>query len=139
MRRRQTLIFTYGTLRPGCGNDRMLGDYIHVGPAVIDGSLHYHECGLFPIYDPARPGIVRGDVLLADDSRVAEVIAMEVFAGYNAEWRTVRVFRWPDDPKRYEHVGNVLTFPWTGRVGERIESGDWTTTPDAYGIGRRHA
>lgn len=141
--RAQTLVFTYGTLRPGCGNDRMLGDYIHVGRATAHGALHYHECGHYPIYRPfdldgwEPDSVTHGDILLVSDRELVDVLRMEVLAGYNAEWADVKVYRWPDEPKRYEHL-EALTFPWRREYyGDRIESGDWTTTPNGLVAPRR--
>lgn len=141
-RRQQTLIFAYGTLRPGCGNDRMLGDYTHVGSATVPGRLHYHDCMMYPVYVPAdwyedEPTRVQGDLLLADDNLVREVMAMEVLAGYNAEWAKVRAHLAPEAPDEYVEV-EALTFPWRRDHYElRIEGDDWTTTPGAYVVPRR--
>lgn len=128
MRARSTLIFAYGTLRPGCGNDRMLGNYQHVGTGTVPGRLYLHACGMFPVYVPSNDGAtVQGDLLLADDQDVANVAAMEVFAGYNAEWSTVTL----DNGDEME----ALTFPWRRKVyaDDLIEHGDWYMTPHASG------
>lgn len=126
-------MFAYGTLRPGCGNDVMLGAYDHIGSATVPGLLAYHACGAFPVYLPDWvSGDVHGDVLLADDREVANVMAMEVFAGYDAVWADVTL----GDGTTIE----CLTFPWRrGHHGDVIDNGDWTTTRHAYVPGRRHA
>jgi gamma-glutamylcyclotransferase (GGCT)/AIG2-like uncharacterized protein YtfP len=129
---RKSLVFAYGTLRPGCGNDAMLGNYRHLSTEKVPGSLHYHHSGWFPVLVPAGPDdyhcTVVGDVLLAEDRYLANVVAMEVFAGYDARWKTVGGHQ------------EVLVFEWSHPTyDERIDSGDWYDTPGALVLPERKA
>lgn len=127
--RPKTLIFAYGTLRPGCGNDRMLGDYLHLGDTTTPGRLYLHSCGAFPVFvpDPDADTTVTGSLMLAYDDEVMRVTQMEVNAGYNAEWLEVDV-RIPhnDDPLRTDRM-EALTYPWRRPTDALtlIPSGDW--------------
>lgn len=120
--RTQSLVWVYGTLRPGCGNDTMFGTYHDLGVVEMPGRLYWHDIGAFPVYVP-QPGPERtkGNLLVVNDSDLKAVVMMELFAGYNAEWRTIELVGGESDER------DVLTFPWRHSVSPDllIESGDW--------------
>lgn len=118
--RPKTLIFAYGTLRPGCGNDRMLGDYLHLGDTTTPGRLYLHSCGAFPVFVPDADAdtTVTGSLMLADDTEAMRVTQMEVNAGYNAEWIDLT----------FEGMTvEAITYPWRRPTSNftLIPSGDW--------------
>lgn len=120
------MLFAYGTLRPGCGNDRLLGEHRQVvGDAVLLGyALHHHECMAYPVLIPGG-GLTHGTLYEVFDRDLTDVVMMEVLAGYEARWLRVQVDRGNGD-----EFTEALTFTWPRPYyGPRIDSGDWTTTP----------
>ena len=128
-------IFVYGTLRTGCCNAGMLRRSLNFQPtrAMLPWSrLYYHDSGLYPVltrdYSPGfKLGAVGEMVNVRQTDDVADVMFMELNAGYNAEWCNVKSYPFDNDPLRYEMVrALVFTAPAADVDGlVEVEGNDW--------------
>lgn len=84
----QLPIFVYGTLRPGCGNDRLWrgrATVVNTEPAVCPG-LRLVTGGAFPYALPHADSETIGDVITANPGEWAELIAdLDMLEGFRAD------------------------------------------------------
>jgi gamma-glutamylcyclotransferase (GGCT)/AIG2-like uncharacterized protein YtfP len=128
----ESLIFLYGTLRQGGRLEGWLPNGLYREAATLTGfalhyAPHYAYPYLVPTGDPAD--IVHGEVVVipADDPAAVDAAIrttdMETHAGYSPEAVTVTM------KSGASRIADA--FVWRhGNAGERIESGDWTQTPE---------
>lgn len=128
----ESLIFVYGTLRVGGHLEGWLPERLPREPATVTGfALHYAPHHGFPylVKTGDDRDLVYGEIVTvpADDaeavSAALSVSAMERSAGYEVEGVTAIL------KSGCEVLADAFVWPWPHR-GERIESGDWTLTPE---------
>lgn len=121
-----TLLFVYGTLRPGAGGRmaRLLARRAEAaGPAVLPGRLL--DLGGFPgVVPPAGPGDrVRGDLYrVPPEDGGALLRRLDAYEGSDYERRTVEVLL-PGGGR-----ARASAWLWVGPTGgsREIHGGDWT-------------
>ena len=130
----ESRLFVYGTLRKGCGLDSWLPGDVWRERAELRGyALHYalsHRAYPLLVHTGDDNDVVVGELVsIPRDDRdgqaaLARTLRMEERAGY----------RIADVLVRNDKLGLVETkacvWPLRRYVGERIESGDWITTPE---------
>lgn len=115
-------VFTYGTLRPGMGLDRMLnGAIITAETATVDGyKLHANRSRSYPYLVAEEGTTTTGTLYLLRNGREIRMVhGVELGAGYDA----VEV-----DAKLADGSSvRALAWEWTKPhgLGELIPSGDW--------------
>lgn len=135
---RYASLFVYGTLRPGHSNYNAFfkGYTVAEARAQVQGQIYFVGSILsYPVSYFGGEGRIIGDVLFFDSKneeamkRLRNADRMEVGAGY----RMVKVEATLPHGLKLE----VLSWEHTrsGRVGRRIESGDWASEVGTYRVG----
>lgn len=115
-------VFTYGTLRPGMGLDRILrGAVVTAETATVDGYALYSNTSRSYPYLVAEAGSEATGTLylLRDGEQFRQADRIERGAGYTAASTRVKLA----DGTMVEALVWEWRKPWG--LGERIPSGDW--------------
>lgn len=152
-------VFTYGTLRNGQGNDRLMNGAIasRSEEAQVDGIAIYGADRGFPYAQeaPDGTGITRGDIVyLTDDAhghsargRLDNLEGFNSDGPSNSHYRRVALDVTYTDPESgQQHTTKAWTYlagSWAQRdlrEEDRIHDGDWVKARDAYRAApRQHA
>jgi gamma-glutamylcyclotransferase (GGCT)/AIG2-like uncharacterized protein YtfP len=115
-------LFVYGSLRPGMALWSEIEPHVSAArPASVEGALHWHEGGEWPLLVAGGPGRVRGELLsLRHGDEVNRVIVDEELRyGYDARWLPVVL----EDGAVVEAL--VLVWPRRTELGPPIPGGDF--------------
>lgn len=132
----KTLMFAYGTLRPGQYNaDRFRGEVEVVAQNLtIPGRMRaVHRHGGFPVVDAFdKDHTIVGDILSYDSNstRWRNIVQMEVGAGYvPAIIQVTYVYQQPGERVVWERTTPVIIWHYPDfnnpRLGSYITNGDW--------------
>ncbi|ASR83975.1 hypothetical protein SEA_SHROOMS_96 [Arthrobacter phage Shrooms] len=122
-------IFTYGTLRPGQYNAKMVrSGVVQALDATVKGfALYANTSDSYPylVKDETAETPVQGTLYLldADGPAFTRADRMELGAGYNREIVTVEVA----DKQGVKHAIDAVCWTWSRPewLGTRIAEGDW--------------
>lgn len=116
-------VFVYGTLRHGCGANRLLGSSERLRTCTLEGATIYHLGG-FPGLKFEEGYSVVGELYRVDDARI--LYHLDGYEGY-----------YPDDPQHSLYIRREITvdgeraytYEYNLEVREpettRITTGDW--------------
>lgn len=124
----ETLLFVYGTLRPGCDDPmaRWLRNAArHVGPAIAQGLLY--SVGTYPGFVPDGSGVVTGDLFALSDPEPV-LAALDDYEECASHFPPPHEYRRERLTVRCEH-GQVEAWTYIympdSRGLKRIKSGDF--------------
>lgn len=119
-----SLIFVYGTLKLGFGNNRLLKDATYVGKAETSDMFFMADGGfpvVYSIYDPRFPGLkdhlgfVVGEAYEVDDAQLSSCDALEGHPEWYHRYETPIIFREDSFPETsviaWIYVGDNVSRP----------------------------